>query len=425
MLINIERKVNSILQLSILSFPVLIIIGPLALNCFSIIFSLYALYNFKLFKNLKIFDKKTFIFFFSFLIFIFPFESIDFKNSFIKYLSFFRFLLMLFGLIIFFEKENNINKFFIKIYKTYTLILVVIIIDVIIEYTFGSNIFGNKSYIEHRIASFTNDELIIGYILCFTAIFTLKYIFDSTNSYYFFIILSLILTISFIIGERSNFLKLFSCITLFILINYFYLNKFRIKSFLVMIVAFLILSVSFYNLTKNTPQGKSLYRLLELNMPDESRVVFNIKKKFFVSHHAPHYVTAYKIFKNNPIFGIGINNFYMESIKEEYIDDRLLYSGGSRGSNHPHQIYLEVVSEVGLVGLVYFLFIFFYPIYLSLKTLKQSQDVNILSHLLLHIYFIFPLLPSGSIFGTNTGVPFWLNLTILIYLSQKKLKIRI
>ena len=33
-------------------------------------------------------------------------------------------------------------------------------------------------------------------------------------------------------------------------------------------------------------------------------------------------------------------------------------------------------------------------------------------------------IPSGSIFGTNTGVPFWLNLTILIYLSQKNLKIR-
>ena len=83
-------------------------------------------------------------------------------------------------------------------------------------------------------------------------------------------------------------------------------------------------------------------------------------------------------------------------------------SGGSRGSNHPHQIYLEIVSEVGLVGLVYFIIIFFYPIYLSLKTLKQSQEINIFSHLLLHIYFIFPLLPSGSIFGTNTGVLFGL-----------------
>ena len=387
MLINIERKINLILQLSILLFPILIIIGSLALNCFSIIFSLYALYNFKLLKKLKIFDKKIIIIFFSFIILIFPFESIDFKNSFVKYLSFFRFSLMLLGLIIFFEKENNLNKFFIKIYKTYTLILILIIMDVLIEYTFGSNIFGNKSYIEHRIASFTNDELIIGYIFCITALFTLKFILNSTNSYYFFIILSLILTISFLIGERSNFLKLFSCVVLFILINYFYLNKFKIKSFLIMIVAFLVLSVSFFHLTKNTPQGQSLYRLIELNMPDESRVAFNIKEKFFVSHHAPHYVTAYKIFLNNPIFGIGINNFYQESIKEEYVDERLMDSGGSRGSNHPHQIYLEIVSEVGLVGLVYFIFIFFYPIYLSLKVLKQSQEVNILSHLLLHIYF--------------------------------------
>ena len=63
MLINIERKINLILQLSILLFPILIIIGSLALNCFSIIFSLYALYNFKLLKKLKIFDKKIIIFF--------------------------------------------------------------------------------------------------------------------------------------------------------------------------------------------------------------------------------------------------------------------------------------------------------------------------------------------------------------------------
>ena len=64
MLINIERKINLILQLSILLFPVLIIIGPLALNCFSIIFSVYALYNFKYLKDIKIFDKKTLIIFF-------------------------------------------------------------------------------------------------------------------------------------------------------------------------------------------------------------------------------------------------------------------------------------------------------------------------------------------------------------------------
>ena len=108
---------------------------------------------------------------------------------------------MLLGLIIFFEKENNLNKFFINIYKTYTFILILIIMDVLIVH-FGSNIFGNKSYIKHRIASFTNDELIIGYILCLLQ-FLLLNIYLIALILTIFIILSLILT-SFIIG-RSIF----------------------------------------------------------------------------------------------------------------------------------------------------------------------------------------------------------------------------
>ena len=92
-------------------------------------------------------------------------------------------------------------------------------------------------------------------------------------------------------------------------------------------------------------------------------------------------------------------------------------------SNHPHQIYLEIISEVGLTGLVYFIFIFFYPIYYSIKSFKESKKIILLSHLFLHIFFIFPILPTGSLFGTNYGIPFWFNLSILIYLSNQKNKI--
>ena len=420
MLIKVKDKINLVLQLLILLFPILIILGPLALNVFSIIFSLYAIFNFKKFRIL---DRKIIILFFGFVILIFPFESIEFKNSFIKYLSFFRFVLMLLGLVIFFEKENNKNYFFLKIYKIYAFILIIIIIDVIIEFIFGTNILGYKSYIDSRIASFTNDELIIGYIFCFIALFILTFIFEKTNAYYFFIIVGIILFISFIIGERSNFIKLFSLVLLFTFINLFYFSKFRLKNLFIAIPIILISVVSFYQLTKNTPQGKSLYRLLEINMPEESKTSFDIKEKFLESHHAPHYVTAYKIFLNYPIFGIGINNFYSESTKKKYIDERLQYSGGSRASTHAHQLYLEILSEVGLLGLMYFIFIFLYPVYLSLKLLIKTQEINILSHLFLHFYFIFPILPSGSIFGTNTGIPFWFNLAVIIYLSKKNLKI--
>ena len=117
---------------------------------------------------------------------------------------------MFLGLIIFFEKNNNKeNNFLINIYKVYIIILLIIIIDVLIEYYFGSNILGYSSHYRGRIASFTNDELIIGYIYCFLTLFTLMYIYNKTNNYYFFLILLSLVTISLVIGERSNFLKLF------------------------------------------------------------------------------------------------------------------------------------------------------------------------------------------------------------------------
>ena len=104
----------------------------------------------------------------------------------------------------------------------------------------------------------------------------------------------------------------------------------------------------------------------------------------------------------------------MESSKEKYQN-----SNFNPSSTHPHQIYLEILSEVGLLGSIYFIFIFFYPIFIALKFFKKYREINIISHLLLHIFFIFPILPSGSFFGTNFGLPFWFNLSILIYLSKK------
>tara|TARA_A100001015_G_scaffold315821_1_gene428566 strand:+ start:3166 stop:4491 length:1326 start_codon:yes stop_codon:yes gene_type:complete len=434
----ISSKINSILGLLLLSFPILIILGSFALNCFSIIFSLYAIFNYKRFLNINYINPKAKILFFSFIILIFPFESFEFQDSFsqssiFKYLSFSRFVLMLFGLIIFLEKNNKTN-FFSKIYKTYVVILLILSIDILFEYLFGYNLFGYKSSKAGRIASFTNDELIIGYIFCFTALFTLTFIFKRSNHYYFFILICFLMIISFIVGERSNFLKFVSLIMLFYFI-YFVLNskKLNIKKLILFTPVILVLLFSFYQLTKNTKQGKSLFDLTEnLVIVENGKYKLNVIKRFKVSTHAPHYAAAYKIFLNYPIFGIGINNFYSESTKAKYEDgkfgvstatsDGLVETPVLRASTHPHQIYLEIISEVGLVGLVYCIFIFFYPIYISLKSFKKNKEIYFISHLLLHIFFIFPILPSGSFFGTNYGIPFWFNLSILIYLSNKNFK---
>ena len=414
-------KIETFLKLLLLSFPILIILGAPSLNFFSVVFSLYALFNFKTLKKFEIFDKKILIIFFSFIIFIFPFDSINFENSFLKYLSFFRFILMMIGLIIFFEKENRNNLFLFQIYKTYIVILTIIIIDTLIEYYFGSNLLGFSSPYKGRIASFTNDELIIGYIYCFITLFTLVFIYKKTNHYFFWIIACALLIISFTIGERSNFIKLTLLIITFSVAHFFYFKKFKIKNLIILFSIIIIFFISLYKFTINTPQGNKLFFIDDLIISKNDKISFNFKGRFLQSNHAAHYIAAYNVFLNHPIFGVGINNFHNEAKKKKY-EDHDLEMTEVRASTHPHQVYFEIISEVGLIGLIYFILIFFYPIYTSIKSLNRSNEIIIVSHLFLHFYFIFPILPSGSFFGTNYGIPFWYNLAILFYLSRKNLK---
>ena len=411
---KLENSINLALQLLIFTLPILIIIGAFAVNSFAIIFSLYGLVNFNFLIKNNIINKRILFFFFIFLILIFPYDSINFQNSIVKYLAFFRFVLMLFGLIIFFSKQN-INKFFNTLYKVYIIYLIIISIDVLIENFYGFNILGYSTDYTGRIASFTNDELIIGYIVGYLFIFSLAELYKKTHYKYFYIVSIFFLIISFIIGERSNFLKLFLLIFTFYLINLIFFEKLKLRIFLWIIPIFIILLASSYELSKNTPQGKKLFK--KVNSLD----IVEIKKNFYASRHASQYFTAYNIFLNYPIFGIGINNYYEESRKIQY-ENKDLQATGSRVTNHPHQLYLEIISEVGLFGSIYFFFVIFYPIYISVKNLIKKKDSFLLSHLLLHIFFVMPFLPSGSFFGTNYGVPFWFNLSILIYLTKKKFR---
>ena len=177
-----------------------------------------------------------------------------------------------------------------------------------------------------------------------------------------------------------------------------------------------------YQFSKNTTQGNKLFFIDELVIVKNGKLSFNFKDRFYQSNHAAHYIAAYEIFLNFPITGVGINNFHNESKKNKY-ENQLIEKTNQRASTHPHQLYLEIVSETGLMGLAYFLVIFFYPTYLSIISIIKHKNIYLISNLFLHLYFIYPVFPSGSIFGTNIGVPFWFNLAFLLFIFNKSSKV--
>ena len=412
------NKINIFIGYIILAFPIFMITGSFLINLFSVVLSLYALLNYKSLKNLILSKNKFFLIIFIFFLFIFPYNSINFENSILKFLFYFRHVFMFFGIIIYLMNNNLNNEILDKIKKIYLIILSIIIIDVIIEYFTGSNIFGNKANYTGRISSFTNDELIIGYIFCFLTLISYGFIVSKIKNIYFIIFIFFALLISFIIGERSNFIKLFLLLFLFSSFHKWRINEFSFIKLSKIILIIFSLILLFFVITKNTSQANKLYKI-PINIINGNEINFDIKENFYKLKHAPHYLTAINIFSTYPIFGIGINNFKEESKKDKYYDKELTYSK-ERSSSHPHQLYFELLAEVGLFGFIYFLIIFIWSLQASIKLYFMSNNPELLGHIMLYMFFIFPILPSGSFFGTTYGLPFWFNFAILIYLINKK-----
>ena len=81
-----------------------------------------------------------------------------------------------------------------------------------------------------------------------------------------------------------------------------------------------------------------------------------IPYKFFDTQWGAHVLTALEMFKNNIFLGSGFGSFRFECHKYDKIDS---LSRIDRCSTHPHNIYFEILSELGLIGFVFFLIFLF------------------------------------------------------------------
>ena len=95
---------------------------------------------------------------------------------------------------------------------------------------------------------------------------------------------------------------------------------------------------------------------------------------------------------------------------------------------HPHNYYLEILTETGLVGLILILLILSITIYISLFkkyfTNSSLKDNHIITpFIFLLIAEIFPLKSTGSFFTTGNSTYFFIIFAMVVSLSRlKKIK---
>ena len=399
----------SYISLSIISlFPVIIFLGSGILNFSIILLDILFISEILLKKNFKYFNNKFFYsFIFCWLILLINLNfSISFYDSLPRSLGFLRFIFFVFAINYYLFETSN--KYVNLIFKFWTIVFVIISVDLIYEYFVGVNTLGFKSYMPGRLSGFFNQELKIGHLysafilICLSSIYLhlkdlkLKKInlsFDFIKNNIFYLILILFLFISIIIGERSNFIKTFIMTIMFLFI-------FEKKNILKKTTSIIIgLFIIFFIIINNADYKERFWRTFLLPLiTDPINSVLD-------SHYGNHYEVAIEVYKNHKLMGVGLKNYRKEVVKEQYPNN---------ASIHPHQIHLELLSETGIVGYISFLFLFFYHLFFSISNYMRKKNIYQLSGILFVIVSLIPIIPSGSFFTTYGAALFWLNFGLML-----------
>ena len=412
-----DNKLRYILLLFLISIlPISLVVGSVAINSNIILINL--IFVLLLITNKSIFnDNKLLILYlglFQLIIIILFFFSIDKVNSFERTFGILRFLLLSFAIVVVLNcLSEKIKKIF---FKFWTIIFILISLDLLFEFSFGSNIFGFRSYMPGRLVGMMVDELKIGHLYMGLSTYVLGYLIFENPKKYKLITFSIfiVLIISFLIGERANFLRLLFICYFLLNIN-IYLNVKKKLIYFNLII--LILIGIFASIINYSPSFKVRY-YYQFILPIKEG---GLKQFVENSIYGKHYNAAYHIFNNNKSTGIGLKNFRIESFKLDINEDQS--NKKFLGATHPHQIHLEFLSETGLIGYISWITFIILSIISAVRRLTLMFNYLSLAGLLYVIAYIFIPLPTGSFFSTYPATIFWINYALMMSNNEKKLNL--
>ncbi|MDA8537610.1 O-antigen ligase family protein, partial [Candidatus Pelagibacter bacterium] len=314
---------------------------------------------------------------------------------------------------------ENINFFLNKFSKFILVILIFVSFDVLIQFFVGVDLFGNELKANHgvRLSGPFGDEYIVGSYIGKFVLISVFY-FHKDNKFYSIIYLLFIISIVFLSNERSASIMCFAGVAAYLILT----PHFNFKAKLINLSTLIIIITILFNINTQL-KDHFIKRSFE-----QFGIIFNSKggyehKSFWDSRWGAHYLTAIEINKNNPILGSGLHSYRIECLDKKYekINSNRYKE---RCNTHPHNIYLEIFSELGTL---FFIFIIIFNIYFLFRLFKiyffDKRYVQE-SSILISLYFMlfFPLQTTGSLFSTWNGVIYWITIALCLNLFKKSMK---
>jgi len=406
------------------------------ISLFTIV-AIFLLYKNNLKINICILD--YIVFFFFFISFVSTLINVTQLGYFILFKSFLDIRFAILYLIIrnLFQYKLLNLKYFLNISFITTIFLS---IDIIVQHIYGVDLFGIEPFDERYNGIFESEAIAGGYIQKFS-IFALLSIFflnldETKKKILVFLFINLLGAAIILTNDRMPFVIFIFTFLLLL----FFLKKYTKFFFLNLMSLLLIFLILFNNYSVTNKRYLSLrselnYEIIKNNLIKITNI-FNTTTKISIESNTDNnaeqkvrftggylriYNAAIHLWYKNPIIGTGVKSFWYECIKLPPDSNHISCS------THPHNIYLEIFVNQGIIGIsafIYLIFFIFKEYYSEYKFIKNSHKNFILYILLMSLLFVelMPFRSYGSIFQTMNGSIFWIILAITSSIKYQRIK---
>jgi hypothetical protein len=303
------------------------------------------------------------------------------------------------------------------------------------EVGFQNDILGFSSNWYGRLTGPFGNELVPGaYISKFGLLGYLFFFFNKKTKYLNFleiIYLSLIGLVCFASGERmalaTYFLALFF---LFIFLKnkrFVFFSSISLSIFLIMTIIIFHPFYNDYKMINSTHLHQGLTIEKYFDCPEDplkkcNKIInlqpsfIEVLKNFSYSAYGEIYTVGLNMFLDNPITGVGISNYQTSCINiSKYKNLMINYDCAS----HPHNLYIQWLSEGGVITFASFLFLLFSIIYF----LYYGSNHTIFKFISIACILIlfWPIMSTGSLIKNWNGVLTFYIIAICICLNRIKI----
>jgi len=425
-MLKVDKALFSLSNFLIIILPLSLISGPFLADLSVVLIDFIFLYILIKKKDWKILSRVEFKYLIFFCIFI-SIRSLfakDVSFSLWSSITYCRFIIFIFAINFFLSKSSSLLENFSK---SLCWAFVIVTLDGYFQYLTGHNIFWVPLENKDKLNILIRNEAVIGSYLIrllplMVAMLIIKIDFKKNYWLVSFFLFAIFLLI-FFSGSRSSFFL--SILFFFFLI--FYLKEIRKYFIFIGILLIIILSFLF-------PYNQKIRYSVNLSLIDPINTIFKISDKqredlkinnsiiIFTPVYNSHYITAYKMFSDNKLFGQGTNMY-----RKICGDEKFIYNEFSC-TTHPHNFYMQLLAENGIIGfsMIFIIFLIIgrklFQNHFQIKFYKKSQRNFLANQFILFSVFLnlWPIIPSGNFFGGWLSILIYLPAGFYLYLNNKK-----